>query len=116
GDRVVPAGGPAHRAQHQQPLQVAERERLVPGLVGEGTVGDLVAQGEPPRTAAEQRLHQRKGGKLAQPLGLGGGRGRGRGSHGCTPFSPAGAGVVCPWRRGEGRAVRGGSAAGGGAV
>jgi hypothetical protein len=74
GDRIMPAGGPAHRAQHQQPLQLIQGHRLVPGPVGQGAVGELIAQGEAARPAAEQRLHQREGSQLAQRLGAARGR------------------------------------------
>jgi hypothetical protein len=106
GDRVVPAGGPAHGGQHQQPLQLIQGHRLVPGPVGQGAVGDLTAQGEAARSAAEQRLHQREGSQLAQRLGLGRGRAWGLGSHGRSVPSageaPSGAGAPTPGRAASG--------------
>jgi hypothetical protein len=89
GDRVVPAGGPAHRGQHQQPLQLIQRHGLVVGPVGQGAVGELITQGETARPAAQQRLHQREASQLTQRLGAGGRRRWGLGSHGCMPFSSA---------------------------
>ncbi|NYI84280.1 hypothetical protein HNR68_002910 [Saccharopolyspora hordei] len=46
GDRVVPPRGPADGAQHEHPLQLAERVRFVRRAVGQWPVRDLVAQGE----------------------------------------------------------------------
>ena len=45
--------------------------RLVAGPVGERSVRDLVAQGEPAGAAPEQRLHEREGGQVFQGTGAG---------------------------------------------
>ena len=70
GDRVVPAGRSAHRAQHQHPFELAQRRRLVPRAVGEQPVGYLIAKGKAARPATVERLQERKGGKFLQRLGL----------------------------------------------
>src|SRR3954452_3893626 len=66
GDRVVPAGRPAHGAEHQHPLELGERYRFVPGPVGERAVGYLIAERETPGPSSEQRLDQREGGQVLQ--------------------------------------------------
>ena len=64
GDREVPAGRSAHRAEQEHPLKLAQRNRVVPGPVGKRPIRDLITEGEAPRAAAEQRLHQRKSAKF----------------------------------------------------
>ncbi len=46
GDRVVPARGSAHRAEHEHPFEFCEWNGFVSGAVCEGAVGDFVPQGE----------------------------------------------------------------------
>src|SRR5690348_18375775 len=60
GDREVPSRRPAHGAEDQHPLQFAERNRLMPRPVGQRAARDLPASREAPRTAPEQRFHQRE--------------------------------------------------------
>jgi hypothetical protein len=66
GDGVVPPGGPAHGAQHQDPLELGQRLRVLTGPVGQRAVRDLVTQREPPRAAPEQGLREREGGQILQ--------------------------------------------------
>src|SRR5690242_15636244 len=60
GDREMPSRRPAHGAEDQHPLQLAERNRLTPGPVGQRAVRDFPASREAPRATPEQRLHQRE--------------------------------------------------------
>jgi len=71
GDREVPAGRSAHRAEHEHPLKLAQRNRVVPGPVGKRPIRDLITEGEAPRAAAEQRLHQWKCIEFTERLDLG---------------------------------------------
>ncbi len=59
-DRVVPAGRGAHRRQHEQALQLAERHGLVLRAIGQRAVGNLAAEREAPRAPAVQRCQQRE--------------------------------------------------------
>jgi len=60
GDRQMPSRRPAHGAEDQHSLQFAERNRLMPGPVGQRAVRDFPASREAPRAAPEQRFHQRE--------------------------------------------------------
>jgi hypothetical protein len=71
GDGEMPAGCSAHGAEDEHPLELAERNRLAGGPVGQRPVRDLAAQRKPPRTAPEQRLHQRKFREFPQRADLG---------------------------------------------
>ena len=70
GDRVVPAGRPTHRAEHEHPLELRERQRFPAGAVRKGTVRQLVTQGETPRPATKKGIHEWERAERVKSLAL----------------------------------------------
>ena len=64
-DGIVPAGGTAHRGEHQQPLELRQRQRSVSGAIGEHSIRDLTTEREAARATSEDGVQE---GELSQVL------------------------------------------------